>query len=322
MSENRLVAVTGASGFVGRSVVASLLERGWGVRALVRSRAKAAQVLPKSDRLDVLVGDVLDSSACAALVSGADACVHLVGIIREQGRQTFERMHVVATENVVRACRSAGVHRYVHMSALGASPLGRAAYQRTKFAGEEVVRGSGLDWTIMRPGLIHGADGEFTKMAAAWARGTAPPHFFMPYFSRVEAQGGRRHRVTPVVEPIYVEDVASAFAAALEHEESIGEIYPLVGPERVNWRELLTAVRDSLHTRGPRLTAIGLPGEIAATKARMAGMMGVGGLLPFDEGMALMGSEDSTGSTTKARMQLGLRPGGFREKLNTYAAAL
>lgn len=322
MSENRLAAVTGATGFVGQSVVAALLSRGWNVRALARSRAKAAQVLPKSDRLDVLVGDVLDGAACEALTSGADACVHLVGIIREQGRQTFERMHVTATANVVRACRAADVHRYVHMSALGASPLGQAAYQRTKFAAEQIVRGSGLDWTIMRPGLIHGPNGEFTKMMAAWARGAAPPHFFMPYFSRVETRGGHRHRVIPVVGPIHVEDVATAFASALEHEDSIGEVYPLVGSECLNWRELLTAVRDALHTRGPRLTAIGLPGEIAATKARMAGMMGVGGLLPFDEGMALMGSQDSTGSTTKARLQLGLRPGGFREKLNTYAASL
>lgn len=315
-------AVTGASGFVGRYVVRALLERGVRVRALVRSRAKADDALGRHEHLELVVGDILDRSRCDELVRGADACVHLVGIIREQGGQRFEQMHVEATRNVVAACEAARVHRYVQMSALGASPLGRAEYQRTKFAGEQVVRNSSLAWTIMRPGLIHGVDGEFTRLAARWARGTAPPHFFMPYFARVEHAGGRRRRVVPTVQPIYVEDVARAICSALERDESVGEIYPLVGSEPVDWRELLTGIRDSLHTRGPRLTAIGLPGEMAAMKARMAGMMGVGGLLPFDEAMALMGQEDSTACMTKARLQLGLNPGGFRQTLSTYAGSL
>lgn len=316
------VAVTGASGFVGRYVVKALLERGARVRALVRSRSKADEALGRHDRLELIVGDILDRSRCEEVTAGAEACVHLVGIIREQGGQRFEQMHVEATRTIVRACERGGVGRYVHMSALSASPLGKALYQRTKFAGEQVVRNSSLAWTIVRPGLIHGAEGEFTRLAARWARGAAPPHFFMPYFARGEHMGGRRRRVVPTVQPIYVGDVAEAICAALEREESVGEIYPLVGSERVDWRELLTGIRDSLHTRGPRLTAIGLPGEIAAMKARMAGMMGVGGLLPFDEGMALMGQEDSTACMTKARLHLGLNPGGFRQTLSTYAGVL
>ncbi|KAA0212884.1 MAG: complex I NDUFA9 subunit family protein [Leptolyngbya sp. PLA3] len=318
----KTAAVTGASGFVGRYVVRALLERGAQVRALVRSRSTADEVLGRHERLELVVGDILDRSRCDDVVAGADACVHLVGIIREQGGQKFERIHVEATRHMVRACEAAKVHRYVQMSALGASPLGKAPYQRTKFAGEQVVRNSSLAWTIMRPGLIHGAEGAFTRLAAKWARGAAPPHFFMPYFARAERAGGRRQRVVPTVQPIYVGDVAEAICSALEREESIGEVYPLVGAERVDWRELLASIRDSLHTRGPRLTAIGLPGEVAAMKARVAGMMGVGGLLPFDEGMALMGQEDSTASMTKARLQLGLSPGGFRQTLSTYAGAL
>lgn len=322
MGKNSCVAVTGATGFVGRHVVAHLLEQGHQVRALARTRAKATQVLPKHSDLELVVGDVLDPGGCGTLVVGADACVHLVGIIREQGRQTFERVHVVATRNMVGACEAEGVGRYIQMSALGACPLGKAAYQRTKFAAEQVVRASGLDWTILRPGLIHGPEGEFMHMAAAWARGAIPPHIFMPYFSRTENVGGRRCRVAPLVEPVFVDDVAEAVCAALERDESIGEIYPLAGSETLNWRELLTSVRDSLSSRGPKLTAIGLPGGMMAMKARMAKMVGMGALLPFDEGMALMGQEDSKADTTKATLQLGLRPAGFREKLNTYSASL
>lgn len=322
MDRKGCVAVTGATGFVGRHVVAHLLEHGYRVRALARSRAKAAQVLGQHEGLELVFGDVLERSDCETLTLEADACVHLVGIIREQGRQTFERMHVTATRHMVRACEHRGVARYVHMSALGATPFGPAAYQRTKFAAEQVVRASRLDWTILRPGLIHGPEGDFMHMAAAWARGRKPPYIFMPYFTRIEEIEGRRCRVIPQVAPISVDDVARAVLAAFERDESIGEIYPLAGSETLNWPELLTSVRDALPTRGPKLNAVGLPGSLVAMKVRVATMLGLGALLPIDEGMVLMGQRDATADNTKATIHLGLRPAGFREKLHTYSASL
>ncbi|RMH13722.1 MAG: SDR family NAD(P)-dependent oxidoreductase, partial [Planctomycetota bacterium] len=263
------IVVTGATGFVGRHVVTALLQGGYHVRALTRNRTKAGQVLPQHDHLELVVGDALSEPACADLAAGADAAIHLVGILRETPGQTFERVHEQATRNVVRACEANHVKRYIHMSALGASPLGRAAYQRTKFGAERIVRTSSLDWTILRPGLIHGPDGEFIKLAAAWARGLEPPHFFMPYFSRLEYVNGHRERVAPLTQPIHVDDVVRAIFQSLEREEAIGEVYPLAGSERLSWPELLEVVRDTIPARGPRLAAVGIPGELAATKARL-----------------------------------------------------
>lgn len=318
----RMVAVTGATGFVGRHMVRELLERGFAVRALARSRSKAAAVLPTGAAIEIVTGDILDQSACNDLVRGCDVCIHLVGIIRSVGRQTFERMHPGATRHIVAACETAGVRRYIHMSALGASPLGRAEYQRTKFAAESVVRASTLDWTMFRPGLIHGADGEFINMAAKWARGTAPPHFFMPFFSRRERGANGSRTVTPSVAPVYIDDLVRAFCDAIDHPATIGEIYPLVGSQTLDWRALLTTLRDTLPGGGPGLEAIGLPGEIMAFKARNAAMLGLGNLLPFDEGMAIMGSQDSTADLTKVQAHLAFHPLPFKEALGKYAASM
>src|SRR5206468_414885 len=95
---------------------------------------------------------------------------------------TFERIHFEGAKNVIDAAVRNGVRRFVHMSALGVRADAVSTYHRTKFAAEQYLRASGLDWTIFQPSLIHGPRGEFMRMEALWARGMLPPFLFMPYF--------------------------------------------------------------------------------------------------------------------------------------------
>ena len=322
MPHSRTIAITGATGFVGRHIAAELLARGYALRALIRDRAKAIETLGHHERLELVNGDILSESDCRALANGTDACIHLVGIIRAKGSATFERMHTGATRNIVRACEAAGVQRYLHMSALGASPLSPAEYARTKFDAERVVRNSTLNWTIFRPGLIHGPDGEFTQLAVKWARGTTPPHFFLPYFTRSVTDDNGRHTEVPTVQPVFVDDVARAFADSLETNTTEGEIINLAGSEILSFPDMLRAFRDAAPNTGAKLEAIGIPGHLAAMKAKMAAVVGMGALLPFDEGMAIMGAQDATADLTKANHQLHFQPAGFTESLAGYAAAL
>ena len=324
----KTVGVTGATGFVGRSVVRALVDRGYSVRALARTSTKARDVLPSSAK--IVLGDVCDTARLDELVTGVDACIHLVGIIREvrnaRPAQTFERMHVDSTRNVLARCEAMGVKRYLHMSALGASATSRAEYARTKFAGEQLVQRSGLDWTIMRPGLIHGADGEFTKQAAAWATGLHAPYVFMPYFRKVREDTrvplGPAYEFDPVVAPVSVDDVAGAFADAIGNEASFGEIYNLVGPDELTWPAMLRFIRNNVHSANTMLPPFGVPGPIAAIAAKVAHIAGLSSLLPYDEGMAWMGSEDSTASLDKARAELHFEPKAFKPTFMAYAGTL
>ncbi|MFN7020109.1 MAG: NAD(P)H-binding protein [Phycisphaerales bacterium] len=337
-NNQKTVAVTGASGFVGRYIVRELLRRDYKVRALVRDAAKAAAVFgPDRGRVEMIVGDACDSAALSRLVSGADACIHLVGIIREvRGEssdrpQTFERLHIGATRAIVDACRAAGVRRFLHMSALGVGPEGRAEYQKTKWEAERYVRrtfddGSGLEWTIFRPGLIHGPDGEFVQLMHDLCTGEVPPFFFLPYFARKKVDtsvvAGRVDWVDPKVQPVAVEDVAAAFCNALERPETIEEIYNLVGPDVLTWPRMFEVFRDTLPGTNKGLKPWFVPSTHAAAIATVADALGLGRLLPFDKGQALMGAEDSTAETAKVRAQLGIEPRPFVPTLRSYAASV
>src|SRR2546430_3389625 len=136
------IFLTGATGFVGRNMLKRLLAEGHSVRALVREPEKAAAL--KEERVELAAGDVAEGAGVDQGMQGCDAVIHLVGIILEKGRNTFERVHHLGTRNVVEAAKRVGVKRFVQMSALGARADGAAAYQITKWQGEEEVRRSGI----------------------------------------------------------------------------------------------------------------------------------------------------------------------------------
>jgi NADH dehydrogenase len=320
-SSRRTVAVTGATGFVGRHIVAELTRRGHAVRALTRSPG-AADALPISG-VSIVEGDIFDRDAMSLLAAGADTMIHLVGIRREVGGQTFERLHVEATRRALDASRHAGASRYLQMSALGADPDGVTGYQRTKFAAERLVRASGLDWTIFRPSIIHGHDGEFVQMVKGWATGRKAPWFVMPYFTRLDVGIDKPpfpppSPEIPLAQPVFVDDVARAFADAMDRPDSIGEVIALGGPDAMTWPDMLKTLRDAMPLAKKSIRPVGLPAPVAIAQARAAALLGFGDALPYSVSDAQMGSQDNVCALDKARATLGYEPRSFAETVEAY----
>lgn len=324
-----VVAVTGSTGFVGRAVVRELVNRGWTVRALVRDVEKAREALPLGSALErspagrvlPVKGDVRRIESMAELCEGCSAVVHLVGIRREAPRGvTYELMHVDATRVALEAALAAGATRFLHMSALGARPDAPSNYHRTKFQAEELVRRSELDWTIFRPSIIHGPEGEFMQMAAAWVRGEGMPGSFLPYFFAADHVTGESRPGR--AQPIAVEDCARAFVEAIRNDRAVGEIYPLGGPEAYDWPDLLVAIQEIVPGASAKLKPKGLSGEFGSLLALGASRLGLGDSLPFGPDEPLMAAENNTCVTSKAQAHLGLRPRPFTESLRSYADVL
>ncbi len=327
-NSNQTVAVAGSTGFVGRYAVRALLESGYAVRALVRDRAKASKVLPiDHDRLTIIEGCVFDSSATAEFAAGAQATVNAIGIRREFPKQgiTYERLHPGATGLLCDAAAAAGHSRMVLVSAMGTRDGAPTNYWRTKWEAERLVRTSGLGWTILRPSLVHGPDGEFIGMIQDWVMGRAAPRFFLPYFMRAEGLAGFPpvpQFATPEVQPVAVEDVSQAIAGALSSDDAEGEIYPLMGPERLSWPELLKIVRDALPMGSKSMPALALPAPVGTAMAMGAKAVGLADALPFGASEPAMAAEDSVGSSAKAQSDLRFTPSPFSSRVRAYAASV
>lgn len=327
-SSPRTIAVTGATGFVGRAVVRALVAKGYHVRALCRERDKARTVLPADRAVQVVLGEVNDGKSPAELCKGADAVINLIGILRNAGKgQTFQHLHVDATKALVDAARAAGIKRFVQMSALGVVIDGKAEYQRTKAEGEQIVRRSGLDWTIFRPGLIHGKEGELNTLIRGWCSGTVQPFILIPYFARIVEHDegvilGRMTWEPAQVAPVSVEDVAACFVESLSRPATIGEVYNVVGSEELSFKEMLKWWQDNLPSSDKSLPIVPVPGPAAVIQAKAAKLLGMGNFLPFDEGMAHMATQDTTASLDKLKAHTGVSPGGFRESAGRYVATM
>jgi len=258
------------------------------------------------------VGDIFDRKAMAEGMRGSIAVIHLVGIIFEKPASgvTFERIHTQGTRNVVDAATAAGVKRYVHMSVLGTRPAAISDYHKTKYAAEQYVRASSLDWTIFRPSMIHGPKGEFMAMVNKWVRKKAPPFFAMPYFKSRRRDGG-----PPEIQPVFVKEVARAFVDALEKPKTIREIYPIAGAQRFTWPDFYRTTSRIIRGR-PRMVA-GIPAGVAKVMAKV-----LGPLVPFNRDQVIMSQEDNTADLTKFKADFGWEPRGLEETLATYAGQL
>lgn len=228
MSPRRL-CILGGSGFIGRHITHRLAAEGHQVTIITRRRERHRDLLVLPT-VQLVQGDVHNPTLLQRQFEGQDAVINLVGILNERGHdgKGFERAHVLLADKVVRACRSSGVPRLLHMSALHASLTAPSRYLRTKGLGEKLVLESNspaLRVTTFRPSVVFGEQDSFTNRFAALLR-------LMPGVFPLACAESR-------FQPVYVEDVARVFAASLNLHRTHGQQYDLCGPRSYTLRQLV-----------------------------------------------------------------------------------
>ncbi|MCK6456493.1 MAG: complex I NDUFA9 subunit family protein [Phycisphaerae bacterium] len=317
-SANLRVFVSGSSGFIGRAVVRELIARGYQPVCFARTPRKLREALEGVNPTHYVIaqGSLSDEDSLRRAMSGAGAAIHLVGIIIERrwAGQSFRNVHVEGTRRVIEAAISEGVPRLVHMSALGTRPGATSQYHRTKWEAENLVRASGLAWTIFRPSLIHGPDGEFMRLMKQFVAGLVPP--VIPYFGAGEQR----------IQPVDVRDVATCFVAALRLPATVGKTYELGGPKAYTWKQLYEVCRTLIPNASRLKPKVGVPLPIA----RLIGAAGdaadrLTGLrwgIPFNLAQVQMSQEDNTCDPRPIEETFSIRLRDFEEELARYGGRI
>jgi nucleoside-diphosphate-sugar epimerase len=198
------IAITGGSGFVGGDLAQQLSAEGHELVLLARGHHRDASrnaTIVQNSRVHFVATDLSSQSVLEKAFAGCDSVAHCAGINREIGHQTYQRVHIEATRNVVEAARRAGVRRIALMSFLRARANCGSAYHESKWAAEEIIRNSGLDYTIVKAGMVYGR-GDHMLDHLSHSLHT------MPLFAAVGLQ-------EKPIRPLAIEDLVHVLRAAL-----------------------------------------------------------------------------------------------------------
>jgi uncharacterized protein YbjT (DUF2867 family) len=298
---NRRTAVLGGSGFIGRYVVQRLAARGDVVPVGCRHAEEAKFLMTHGNVGQIAAVGVAidDEQLLPAFLAGSDGLVNCVGILRESGAQTFERVHHLGPARMARLAREAGVERLVHISAIGADSRSPSAYARTKAAGEAAVRDAFPTATILRPSVVFGPEDQFFNRFAAIA-------MISPFLPLI---GGGRTRF----QPVYVGDVADAVLKCLEDPATAGRTYELGGPKIYTMRELLELLLAEIRRKRILLD---LPFGLAQFQARLMSILPSPPLTPDQVELLKRDNVVSSGALTLAA--LGIPATAIEGVLPTY----
>jgi nucleoside-diphosphate-sugar epimerase len=223
------IAITGATGFIGRYMLHGMAAAGHDVRALVRPGREGALEHPPGKRAEVHLGDITDAASLEGFLSGVDLLLHLASAHDHLSDEVLQKVNVRGTENLIAEAKKNGppaFRLWVISSAVIGAPV-YSYYRDTKRIQEKLIRGSGIDWASFRPTLVYGV-GDYRHTA--------------PLLRRCSAQKGTLwvpHSGKSKINPVHVADVVDAVLRFFAFERGVDCAYELAGPEGVAYNDFI-----------------------------------------------------------------------------------
>ena len=215
---------------MGRRLASQLCIRGFALRIPARRRERVKDELIVLPNTEVIEADINRADVLGKMITGCHTVINLTGILHETSTGDFRRIHADLPRKIVNACRTSGVTRLIHISALKAAHDAPSEYLRSKAAGEQQIRAAeanGVQTTIFRPSVIFGRDDAFLNLFAQLAR-----------FSLIMPLACPDARF----QPVYVEDVARAIAISVDNRKTFSKTFDLCGPSVYRLQDLVEYV--------------------------------------------------------------------------------
>ena len=294
------VAIIGGTGFVGSYLTDAIRAAGHEPSLLVRAGSESK--VSTSAQPTIISGDIASPEALRSTLQGCDAVIYNVGILREFPSRgiTFEGAQYRGLVRTVEAAQECGVRRLLLMSANGVKRPG-TPYQETKRQAEEHALDSGLDVTVLRPSVIFGdPKGKMEFATQLYRDMVRPPIPAVAFFSGRSPEKG-----AVVMSPVHIDDVASAFVAALHNDETIGRTYCLGGPEVLTWTQMLRRIGEAT---GRRKWILPMPIYLMRIGATLFDWLP---FFPVTRGQLTMLEEGNTADPEVLKTLIGREPRGF-----------
>src|SRR2546421_2750259 len=290
-----MILITGATGYIGRHLVAHLVAQGERPRCLVRDINRAKRILPVS-KVELVTGETTSPASLDAAVQGVDTIVHaafLTADNKQSAGNEYEKTNVQGTANLIKAAKKAGVKRIIEISGLGTKPDKPGSYMQGRYLAEKMLKESGLDWTIIQPSVLFGKNAPFIKGLSGLIS-TAP---IVPLIG-----GGK-----VLFQPIYVEDVVTVIIKTLEDPvRTTNKTYTIGGPAYYSFTQVIDELLHTMHK-----TRIKAPAPTPLVGVGAAVMEAVLPKPPLTRAARILFSFNNTTDLNSVERDFGFKPMSF-----------
>ncbi len=230
-----MILITGATGFIGQHLIASLASQQYPICALIHPSQRERRFTPGIS-MQLVSGDVTDSAVLRLAMHHVDTVIHLAGIDTETADRSFDTINVGGTRNVIDAMREAGVIQLISLSPIGADPHSAYPYLRSKGLAAELITQSGLDYTLIRSSAVYGSGDDWTEAIGLALRR-------LPFIFPMAGDGRSR------LQPISISDLITCLNTCLTDPQTIKQMYTIGGPQHMTFEEIVNTIAEATHHR-------------------------------------------------------------------------